>query len=650
MYKLIFDKVKSIIPKISQTELIALRSGGVSIDRQIFSGKVNYKTIKKIKMNDREKKMVDLTDNILNEIGQNTYFPTNNYKDIMKTLGEKGFLSLIIDEKFGGNKISITAQSKIISKISSYNPALGVVVMVPNSLGPAELLQHYGSSHQKEYYLPKLAIGELIPCFGLTGPNNGSDAVGQIDTGIVKLKNGKKVIEITLNKRYITLAPISNLVGVAFNLKDPESLLLEGKEGITIALLKNTTPGLLQNTFHNPNNVGFPNGTVKGTVDVDFTEVIGGEKQIGKGWPMLMECLAVGRGVSLPACANGSSKLITFGILNYIQHRTQFKLPIGEMEGVKEKFINMFLQTWIIHCSVEFTNAILDSGSTPSVITAIMKQQCTERGRIVLNEAMDIYAGSGICIGKNNFLTSFYNSTPIGITVEGSNTLTRSLIIFGQGLNKSHPHIFNIFDSIQNNDQSKFNLNFNKMLRDTILNYLSSCQLGIFESNSAERRLINLTTKFSNLSNFVALLGGKIKSNQMISGNMADILSNIYLAYSVLWYHENNPDLNLSNVKDFVIEKLCIDAEHKLNLVIQNYPNNIIKVLLLPTQSSIRYNNFQKINEIYESIKTNQETIKTIIKDDIYYDKDSIIDNLNNNLDSVINVGEYDVNYVIELK
>ncbi|NBY39913.1 MAG: acyl-CoA dehydrogenase, partial [Flavobacteriia bacterium] len=337
-------------------------------------------------------------------------------------------------------RLPIETQSYILSKISSYNPSLGVVTMVPNSLGPAELIQHYGTDEQKNYFLSRLANGSLIPCFGLTGPNNGSDAVGNIDEGIVEIVDGKPKIKINLNKRYITLAPISNLIGVAFRLKDPNKIV--GKEGITLALLEQNGLGILQNTYHNPNNAGFPNGTIKGTIYIDLKEVIGGPDKIGEGWKMLMECLAVGRGVSLPATANGSSKFITQSILNYINIRNQFNMNIGNMEAVREKYIDMLLNTWIIHTSVKFTNHILDSGSTPSVITAIMKQQTTERARNILNNGMDIYAGSGICIGENNFFTSFYNSSPVGITVEGSNTLTRSLIIFGQGLNKSHPYIF----------------------------------------------------------------------------------------------------------------------------------------------------------------------------------------------------------------
>ena len=648
--KKIFENVKKIIPKISETELIALRSGGVSIDRDIFSGIINKKIIaknNKYHITSNEEKFIKNTDDILKIIGQESLYPSSNILEIMKLLGSKGYLSMIIDNKYGGNKISITAQSRILTKISSYNPALGVVVMVPNSLGPGELLQHYGTDKQKKIYLPKLADGSLIPCFGLTGPNNGSDATGQIDIGIVKKINDKIIIDITLNKRYITLAPISNLIGVAFNLQDPDNLLVKGKSGITLALLENDHLGLQQETHHNPNNAGFPNGTLKGKILINLDQIIGGEEKAGDGWKMLMECLAVGRGVSLPASSNGASKSITFGISNYIKHRKQFNIPIGNMESVREKYIDMFYHTWIINSSVKFMNYILDKGSVPSVLTAIMKQQTTERSRIILNHGMDIYAGSGICVGENNFLTKYYNSSPIGITVEGSNTLTRGLIIFGQGLNKSHPHIYDIFNSIKDNDINNFNKNFDKMFKYVIINYIKS--INPFISKCYEKRLENITVKFSNLTNFISLLGGKIKSKQMLSGTMADILSNIYLAHALIWYHNNYTE-NIDEVKNFCLNNLLNDAEQKINLVIDNYPNNYIKILLNLSKVNDNNINFEKINNLYNFILNNQEVDK-ILKEDLYI-KETILEKLEklNNLEKeeydklyceIISVGEY---------
>ena len=624
MYRYAFALVKNIIPKISETEIIALKSGGVSIDRELFSGKVDYSKLHKPLLKSDDPKMEEETNDLLRETGTANIYPHKNIHTLMKRLGDAGFLSMIIDKKYGGNRLPIASQSRILSKISSYNPSLAVTAMVPNSLGPAELLQHYGTELQKDYFLPKLADGTMIPCFGLTGPNNGSDAVGEIDKGIVQYVDGKLKIKVILNKRYITLAPVSNLIGIAFNLEDPYELLENKKQGISVALVESSQPGLMQLTRHNPNNAGFPNGTIKGTVFIDPEQIIGGEDKIGEGWKMLMECLAVGRGVSLPATANGSSKFITHSIMNYINIRKQFNMNIGNMESVREKFIDMYLNTWIIHTSVNFTNHILDSGSTPSVITAIMKQQTTERARVILNHGMDIYSGSGICTGDNNFFTKFYNSSPVGITVEGSNTLTRGLIIFGQGLNNSHPYIFPIFESIQDNDLGKFKENFNKMVADIAINYCKMIALTAtipFSKNiSAQDRLDIATLKFSLLANFVALMGGKIKSKQMISGNMSDILSNLYLSYSVLWYYTHHQYMSETNafLRDECIHYLMNELDYKMNLVIENYPLPWLRVLIYPLRNTISYPVLENKNKLYKQIIEN-ECFHNIFKNDIYY-------------------------------
>jgi len=655
MYRYIFNHVKRIIPKISETEIIALKSGGVSIDREIFMGKVNYKDLHKpIIKKEIDKEMLERTNLILEKYGTHNVYPNQNIYRIMNELGKYGFLSMIIDKKYNGNRLSITEQSKILSKMASYNPSLAVTVMVPNSLGPAELLQHYGTEKQKDYFLPKLADGTMIPCFGLTGPNNGSDAVGDIDRGIVENIKGKLKIRINLNKRYITLAPISNLIGIAFKLEDPNNLLPNKKTGITVALIESIEPCLIRDSYHNPNNAGFPNGTIKGTIYIDPDQVIGGADNIGEGWKMLMECLAVGRGVSLPATANGSSKFITESIFNYINIRKQFNMKIGNMEAVKEKFIDMYINTWIIHSSVNFTNHILDSGSTPSVLTAIMKQQTTERARVILNHGMDIYSGSAICTGENNFFTKFYNSSPVGITVEGSNTLTRGLIIFGQGLNKSHPYIFPIFTSIQNNDLTSFSENFNKLLSDITVNYLHIINP---INKLSKTRLEEATLKFSILANFVALMGGKIKSKQMISGNMSDILSNLYLSHSLLWnhhhFHNGNKDLEI--LRDECINYLLNESEYKMNLVISNYPITPLKILLYPIKTNIRYPKLENKNRLYKIITENEE-IHNIFKDDIFYKKTVLekmeqlveMDETSNEYkdlyNDIIKVGEYKFN------
>ena len=400
--------------------------------------------------------------------------------------------------------------SNILTKIASVDPALGVVSMVPNSLGPGELLTHYGTKEQKDKYLPGLADGTYIPCFGLTGPNNGSDATGSIDEGEVIEKNGKIMIKVNINKRYITLAPVANLMGIAFNLKDPNNLLKNNKNGITLALLERDHDGLIQETHHNPLNAGFPNGTIKGEFYIDPSDVIGGIENIGNGWKMLMDCLSAGRGISLPATANASSKVATFGIINYAKVRNQFKMSLSKMEAIQEKINIMVLNTWIIQSAVKLTNDILDDGNSPAVLSAIMKQQTTERGRIVLNHAMDIQGGGAICLGYSNFLEKFYRAAPIGITVEGSNTLTRSLIIFGQGLNKSHPFIYPILDSVLENNDKNILINFKNILTHSLKLYYYTFNLtNLFPGvpKILEKQILD----FAALTNFVALKGGFIK-------------------------------------------------------------------------------------------------------------------------------------------
>ena len=670
MYRHLLKQVKRILPKISQTELIALRSGGVSIDRNIFEGKLppvtkilGQKSAVAHTVNDNEYKQID---KILKKYGTEPIYPTTNIHNIMRDLGDAGLLGMSIDIKYGGMNNPISEQSRILARIASHNPALAVATMVPNSLGPGELLQHYGTEEQKNKYLPGLASGRFIPCFGLTGPNNGSDATGQIDTGtLMKCDNGKIMIKINLNKRYITLAPIANLVGIAFNLQDPDGLLQVdgtvtgscGRTGITLALVERGHPGLEQLTYHDPNDAGFPNGTLKGTIHIPLDAIIGGATNAGNGWMMLMECLSVGRGVSLPASANGSSKMATYATMLYIKHRRQFNMNIGRMEAVRDRFVGMFVDTWIINSSVEYTNQILDSGAKPSVITGLMKYQTTERGRQVLLAGMDIWGGSAICKGPNNLFSKFYQSAPIGVTVEGSNILTRNLITFGQGLNKSHPHIYPIFTAITVDNLADFRAGFNKMVISGVMNYFKSYRPQIL-SKTTSQRLDLLCVRFSNLSNFVALLGGQLKSRQMLSGNMADILSNIYMSHALLNTNGGAGAISgARTVNEFCVRHLCNEAERKLNYVIDNYPNQYIRKLLWPFRYTEKQTSIADINRIYEYIIDNPD-VYSVLKSDIYLGdassvvaklerldsiKDSTTPEYKKLYDEIVSVGEYPI-------
>ncbi len=640
MYKRIFNIIKGRIPKISDTELIALQSGNVSIDREILKGNLTYPNKNKLENKFPREKL----DELLNTYDQTKIYPNDNDNYWVNYLAKNKFFSFLIDEKYGGNKLSVTELSNILTEISSLSPALGVTAMVPNSLGPGELITLYGTDYQKEHYLPKLANGEYIPCFGLTGPNNGSDATGSIDKGMVVNHRGCIKIKVKLNKRYITLAPVSNLMGIAFELEDPHFLL--GKSGISIALVEREHLNLIQETHHNPLDVGFPNGTIKGEIYLDVDQIIGGKDNIGNGWKMLMECLSAGRAITLPATANASSKVATFGIHNYIKSREQFRLTLSQMEGIQEKYVNMMYNTWIIQSSINMTNDILDQGNSPSVISAIMKQQTTERARIVLNEAMDIHAGSAICLGYGNFLEKFYKGVPIGITVEGSNTLTRSLIIFAQGLNKSHPHIYPLLSSILNNDLEDFKINFKKIVYHSLDLYMKSFSIFYRYNTDLNQEII----RYATLTNFVALKAGLLKKEQMLSGDMADMFSNLYLAISVQHEYNNNKTSKL--LTEYVINRLLNENRIIMKRVINNLGlmERITLSHLIINPKPVSYENERKIfQEIMKNPAIIEEIKKNIhVKNNILYDLQNYIELKEKNIydkglyKKIINVGEFE--------
>ncbi len=640
MYRSLFRFVKNKIPRISDTELIALQSGDTSIDRDILKGKLSFpKPVKYTNKFDENN-----LDTFLHSFDYSRIYPNDNNNKWIDYLAKNKYFSFLIDEKYGGIKLCVNEMSNILTKITSVDPALGVATMVPNSLGPGELLTMYGTEEQKDKYLPKLANGDLIPCFGLTGPNNGSDATGSIDSGFTfKDKDGKTKIQVSLNKRYITLAPVANLMGIAFELKDHENLI--GKSGITLALVEREHDGLIQDTHHNPLNVGFPNGTIKGTIVLDPSQVIGGEEQIGNGWKMLMECLSAGRGISLPATANASSKVATFGLFHYIQSREQFKMPLQDMQAIQEKMVNMMFHTWIIQSSVAMTNDILDNGKSPAVISAIMKQQTTERARHVLNDAMDIQGGSAICLGQNNFLEKFYKSAPIGITVEGSNTLTRSLIIFSQGLNKSHPHIFPLLTSILDDNIKDFRKHFNSLIFHSISLYVKSL---FYSINILDHSLEKEILRFATLTNFVALKGGLLKKEQMLSGSMADQFGNLYMAISVKYYAQQNniqsPWIN------YVIDRLIYENRNIMNNIIDNLGAERYFIQHLKTSVPSRYYDNEQLmfNEFMYNPKIIEEVKKNIFTNDTILEKlETTTNQINDGYwdtplrNDVIQVGEY---------
>ena len=638
-----FRIIKRILPKISATEKAALNSGSVSIDGDIFSGYVDVNKLVSnydAKLKDEEKeflsnqtdKLCEMIDNDKIEKNQDLTLETWDY------IKKNKFMGLVIQKKYDGLEFSPHAHSLIVEKIASRNIASAVSVMVPNSLGPGELLHQYGTDEQKKYFLPKLASGKYIPCFGLTTENSGSDAASMLDRGIVVMENGILGISVTFSKRYITLAPIANVIGLAFKLVDPNKLLTKGTEGITVAILeKEKFKDIEIGNRHNPLNIGFMNGTIRGcNVFIPMDSVIGGEQKCGFGWNMLMESLGEGRGISLPAMSVATAKLCTFGVGGYSRLRKQFNIPIAEMEGVKEKLAIIAGINYKLLAAQHLFNAILINKEKPPVISAIMKYKFTEYGRISVNNGMDIIGGAGICKGPMNFLASSYVATPVAITVEGSNTLTRSLIIFGQGLNRSHPHLLNIITNIETNDKETFHKNFNKIVKHTLHNLIKSLYYSIYLKLS-RRNSVNIekyceihlnrhVANFAFTANIALLMGGKIKTAEYISGRYADILADIYMSYACLWFYKKNNDVkDIDKLLEYSICDYSKNIETNMNKIFDNFPiylmGRIMKYTTYSFGNYYNYNNDKIITEVSNLI-TKPTEMRNLLTDNLFISKD----------------------------
>src|SRR6185312_9205810 len=449
----LFGVYKRILPQVSQTEQEALDAGSIWWDADLFTGRPDWKKLfaySPAKLSDEEKAFLDGPVEELCGMLDEWDFAHNRMDlspEVWKFIRDKGFLGIIIPKSYGGLGFSAYAHSEIVTKISTRSGAAAVTVMVPNSLGPAELLIHYGTEEQKNHYLPRLAKGLEIPCFALTNPEAGSDAGAIPDFGIVckDMHEGREVlgVRLTWEKRYITLGPVATILGLAFKLFDPEKLL-GGKEelGITLALVPTSHKGVNIGRRHIPLNSAFMNGPTTGKdVFVPIDWVIGGTQQVGRGWRMLVECLAAGRSISLPSMSMAAGKIGSRATGAYARVRSQFKTPIGKFEGVQEPLARIGGNTYLMDATRRLTMAALDMGEKPSVISAICKYHMTERMRQILVDAMDIHGGKGICLGPNNYLGRAYETIPIAITVEGANILTRSMIIFGQGAIQCHPFV-----------------------------------------------------------------------------------------------------------------------------------------------------------------------------------------------------------------
>jgi acyl-CoA dehydrogenase len=613
----IFGLFKRILPSMSDTERDALEAGTTWWDADLFSGRPDWKkfmglprptlTAEEQSFLDNEvKHLCELVDDWeATQVWQGLPAPAWQYAR------DKGFLGMIIPKQYGGKAFSAYMHSQVVMQLSTRCSALAVQVMVPNSLGPAELLLHYGTDQQKDFYLPRLASGAEIPCFALTSPYAGSDAAAIPDTGVVCMGefDGRQTLglRISWNKRYITLGPIATLLGLAFRVVDPDGLLPAGATpGITCALIPTKHPGVVIGRRHWPLNAVFQNGPTSGdNVFIPMDWIIGGPKQIGKGWRMLMECLAAGRAISLPSASVGTAKLAVRGTSAYCAIRRQFKTSIGKFEGVQEALARMGGNLYMMDAARKMSALAVDLGEKPAVISAIAKYHVTERGRAVVNDGMDILGGKGICMGPSNFLARAYQQIPIAITVEGANILTRCLIIFGQGAIRSHPYVLQEMRATAEADQRKAEHDFDEAFFGHVrfvcanavraLCYgLSGAVLAPVPEKSADdmavyyRAIGRLSTGFALLTDIsMFVLGGELKRRERISGRLGDALSQMYLISATLKrYEDEGRQADDAPYVHWSVRDALNKAQLALAGVLENFPNRpaawLARLLVFP--------------------------------------------------------------------
>lgn len=549
----LLDALK-ILPAISETEQTAIDAGSVWVEGELFSGKPNLKRLSQESypdLTEKEKAFMDgPVEELCSMVSDWEVFQSKDFSDeAWSFMKEKRFFGLIIPEKYGGYGFSANAHSAIIGKLASRCGPLATTVMVPNSLGPAELLMHYGTDKQKDYYLPRLAKGDEMPCFALTEPNAGSDAGAMQSHGeVFKGENGDLFIKLNWDKRYITLASISTVIGLAFKLNDPDNLLGKGVDlGITAALVPSNTEGVVLGLRHDPLGVPFHNCPTRGKdVIVSIDAIIGGKDGAGNGWRMLMESLAVGRGISLPAQATGGAKTAVRAVGAYAAIRKQFGLNIGKFEGIEEPMARIGGYTYLMDAARGYICGALDQGEKPAVVTAIAKYNFTELGREIVNDSMDVVGGAGISRGPRNMFAHSYIAMPIAITVEGANILTRTLMIFGQGAIRSHPYALKEIQALMDGDVKKFDDNFWKHIGHVFKNAIRSLLLSITRGSIVAspvkgkaakyyRKLAWASASFAFMSDIaLGSYGGALKMKEKLAGRYADILSWMFLATATL--------------------------------------------------------------------------------------------------------------------
>jgi acyl-CoA dehydrogenase len=610
---LISDRIlvgfRRIMPSMSQTESDALEAGTVWWDGELFSGRPDWKRLLAFPVPVLSAEEQAFIDGPVNELCRmiDDWRVTEEFHDlppeVWQFIKDHGFFGMIIPKQYGGLEFSALAHSSVVMKIATRSITSAVTVMVPNSLGPAELLLHYGTEEQKNFYLPRLARGDDIPCFALTGPEAGSDASSIPDRGVVcrSQHNGEEVLGIRLNwdKRYITLGPVATLLGLAFKLYDPDHLLGEQEDiGITLALIPTTTDGVWIGNRHAPLNLPFQNGPNRGKdVFIPMDWVIGGQAQVGNGWRMLMESLAAGRSISLPALSAGAGKLSSRATGAYARIREQFRTPVGKFEGVEEALARIAGYTYMMDAVRTMTAGAVDLGEKPSVISAIAKYNLTNTMRQVVNDAMDVQGGSGICLGPRNLLGRVYQAIPVSITVEGANILTRSLITYGQGAIRCHPYVLQEMQAVADANPQRGAENFDKALFGhigfTFSNAVRSVWLGLTGGRLLQppgapqvrcyyQRLTRMSSAFALCSDFAMLvLGGSLKRREKLSGRLADVLSQMYLVSAMLKRFEDQgrqvADLPLLR---WSCDEALYTLQQSLDELIRNFPNRPIAWLM----------------------------------------------------------------------
>jgi acyl-CoA dehydrogenase len=633
----LFAFVKRALPPISTTEYEAISAGTTWWDSQLFSGSPDWTVLFGIEAPQLSETEAAFVDGPVQELCRmsNDWAITHELNDLPEScwqfIREQHFFGLNASTEFGGLGFSAFAQSQILQTLSSRSGSVAVTVMVPNSLGPAELLQHYGTDEQKQYYLPRLINGEDIPCFALTGPWAGSDADGMPDFGTACYQeiNGETVLgfRITWDKRYITLGPVATLLGLAFKACDPDQILGDDVEpGITCALIPVDTPGVVIGERHLPLNMSFQNGPNSGDqVFIPMDWVIGGQEGVGQGWKMLMESLAAGRGISLPAAAAGAAKLAIRTTSAYTTIREQFGIEIGKFEGVQEVLARMTGLTYLLDSGAQVMAAALGAGLKPAIMSAIVKQQCTELSRTVVNDAMDLHGGKAICMGPSNYLARIYQQIPVGITVEGANILTRSLIIFGQGALRCHPYLLEEMESVAMDDEDealdRFDAAVTSHIGHVVGNKMRSFGFGLTRGRLAKgigkgavlrysRIIEHLSASFAYLADVTLIvLGGDLKRQEMISGRFADVLGNLYLASSAIKvFHDNGSSERERPILEWACQYALFQAQEALDGVLKNYPvpalGWALRLAVFPSGRYIKMPSDKLSKEVAELIQT----------------------------------------------